>query len=213
MQNPNFENNMQIGNNIDNNQINLMNNNLGENNFVLNTPLNIHNQMNINMDNFLPNNNQINNMNFPINNMNDNINNNMDIGLMNTIMRNQMMMNNNTGMMDLAQMTQNQIMSNDNNINNIFDNSQNLKQNSNDIDIIFRNAELKTNNTTIIKCNINEKVSEIIRKYREKTGDRESNEKFIFNAKELNDQLTVGQSKLYDGCIIFVVLLKGIKGA
>ena len=216
MQNPMFGNNMQIGNDKNINQMNLMNNNFGVNNMMLNTPLNINNQMGMNMNNFIPNNNQMNNMNFPMNNINNDVNNNMDANLMNTMMRNQMMMNNNACMMDMAQISQNQIINNDMNMNNISNNSQNANYNQNDINvinIIFRNTELKTNNAIKIKCNQNEKVSEIIRKYRERTGDREPKEKFIFNAKELNDQLTVGQSQLYDGSIIFVVLLKGVKGA
>ena len=215
MQNPMFGNNMQIGNDNNINQMNLMNNNFGANNMMLNTPLNANNQMGMNMNNFLPNNNQMNNMYLPLNDINNDINNNMDNNLMNTMIRNQMMMNNNTCMMDMARITQNQIINNDMNMNNLSDNLQNANYNQNDnvINVIFRNTDLKTNNATKIKCNQNEKVSEIIRKYRERTGDREPKEKFIFNAKELNAQLTVGQSQLYDGSIIFVVLLKGVKGA
>ena len=57
-----------------------------------------------------------------------------------------------------------------------------------------------------------EKVSELIEKYRNKSGDREPNKKFIFNAKNLTPSLTCAEAGLCSGANIFVLYKKGIKG-
>ena len=58
-----------------------------------------------------------------------------------------------------------------------------------------------------------EKVSDLIEKYRTKSGDRVSTKKFLFNAKKLNPYLTCSEAGLFNNAPIFVVNTEGIKGA
>ena len=60
----------------------------------------------------------------------------------------------------------------------------------------------------MVKANLNEKVSEIIKRYRNKASDFEDNRKFIFNAKDLNPTLTVSETGLLNNDNIFVVTTK-----
>ena len=69
------------------------------------------------------------------------------------------------------------------------------------INVIFRSD-------VIIGCNIREKVSSLIEKYRNKSGDRDDNKKFIFNAKNLNLSLTVAKAGITNNANIFVVSTK-----
>ena len=59
-----------------------------------------------------------------------------------------------------------------------------------------------------MSCKPYEKVSEIIKRYRNKVSDFEQNKKFIFNAKELNPNLTVAEAGITNGACVFVVLKK-----
>ena len=69
----------------------------------------------------------------------------------------------------------------------------------------------KVNNHMIILCLMDEKVSDIIQKYRAKSCDRDPKKKFIFNAKALNFDLTAAKIGL--GCgPIFIVSTGGIEG-
>ena len=61
--------------------------------------------------------------------------------------------------------------------------------------------------------NQDEKVSEIIQKYRAKSNDRDDTKKFIYNAKQLNQDLTVAEAGIMNNSNIFVVATKGIKEA
>ena len=65
----------------------------------------------------------------------------------------------------------------------------------------------------MILCTDDELVSDIIQKYRNKTGDKDESKKFIFNAKQLNSSLTVKMAGITDNSNIFVVTTKGDKGA
>ena len=67
------------------------------------------------------------------------------------------------------------------------------------INIIF----VKFLKNTIVLCHPNEKVSDLIRKYRKKVGDNED-ENFLFNGIFLDPSLTVFDSNLIDGSIIYV---------
>ena len=87
--------------------------------------------------------------------------------------------------------------------------------------VFFRDGKLGTNNRVIedtegprlaIMCQNDEKVSEIIKRYRTKSNFYED-AKFIFNAKSLNPDLTVAESGIQQNSNIFVISLKGIKGA
>ena len=63
-----------------------------------------------------------------------------------------------------------------------------------------------------IQATLDEKVSSIIDKYRNKTGDKEE-KRFVFNAKSLNQTLTAAEAGLLDNSTIFVLRTKDIKGA
>ena len=65
----------------------------------------------------------------------------------------------------------------------------------------------------MIQCTPNDKVSDIIEKYRNKANYRDETKKFIFNAKNLNTSLSVAEAGITNNANIFVVATKGIKGA
>ena len=64
-----------------------------------------------------------------------------------------------------------------------------------------------------VQCSSDEKVSKIIEKYRSKANDRDDTKRFIFNAKELNKNLTASEAGLQNRANVFVVTTKGVKGA
>ena len=217
-QNSNF-NNPIMDQNISMNQGNMMNNpimnqypgNMNQMNMNMNLQ-NMMNQLNMNLGNM----NQMNmNMNFP------------------NMMNNQMNMN--QGNMANEQMSMNQIMNimpgnnqdipmnqaanilnnNLSNLNIPQSNSTQTQQNNEFINVKIR-AETGENNNNKgieIQCRLDEKVSDLIEKYRSKTGDNDPTKKFIFNAKALNPDLTLEEAKVQNNAYIFVVRTKGIKGA
>ena len=84
----------------------------------------------------------------------------------------------------------------------------------NNFNVIFRVSGRGENAPPItIQCQANEKVSTIINRYRNKSGDREQKKKFIFNAKVLNPTLTASESGLANNSTIHVINLKGLEGA
>ena len=139
-----------------------------------------------------------NNMNGVMNMMNFNNNQNMPMNQMVQMMGN---MN--------AQMANN--FANQANTQN---NNNNQSQNNNGgINIRFRaNGEGK-NSEIIIQCLPDEKVSDVIQRYKAKSGDTDDTKKFIFNAKALNQSLSVSEAGLSNNVNVFVVTTKGIKGA
>ena len=64
-----------------------------------------------------------------------------------------------------------------------------------------------------IQCMPDEKVKEVIQRYRIKSGDNDQTKKFIFNAKNLNQELSVGEAGITNNGNIFVVTTQGVKGA
>ena len=107
---------------------------------------------------------------------------------------------------------QNQMMSKMQNDNNNSNNSQ--IENSNLVNILFhvRGSYDFSNMQIIIQIDINEKVSTLIQKYRNKTQDFEEKKKFIFNAKELNPSLSCEEAGLCNNSIIFVINTKNVDG-
>lgn len=96
---------------------------------------------------------------------------------------------------------------------NIKDNDERKNKNFDGISVIFRVSGVINNSTPItIQCLGTEKVSDLIQKYRNKSGDSDCSKKFIFDAKQLNDSLTVDEAGIGDKSNIFVVPQKGIKG-
>ena len=91
------------------------------------------------------------------------------------------------------------------------------------INLYFRQSENPTNpqlvtndsktpNAIMIQCHLNDKIADIIEKYRTKSGDREG-KFFIFNAKKLILTLTAAESGLNDFSTILVLKTKNVKGA
>ena len=103
--------------------------------------------------------------------------------------------------------------------NNAFQNNNpSNNQNSGDsagINVFFRASgeRAKTEGPIMIQCRLEEKVSDIIQRYRNKVGDRGQEKKFIFNAKNLSPSLSLAEAGINNNANIFVVETKGIKGA
>ena len=147
------------------------------------------------MSNMMGNNNMIGNNNM-MNNMN--------------MMGNINMMGNN--MMNNINMMGNNMMNNMNNMNNMMNMGLMpiIPEIPKSFNIIFRRAghDKESGKPLLVKVNEDEKVSEIIQRYREKYSDFEQNLKFIFNAKELNTFLSVAENGLSENSNIFVVKKK-----
>ena len=202
MQNPIFN----LAKSLQNNQGNpmMLNNSLNDN-------MNQMNQMNMNSMN--------NNMNMMNNQMN--MNPMMNNGMMNNQfnmnpMMNPMMMNNmnNMGnnMMDVA-MNFNAMNNNMNmNAGNMGNNNQQASNNQN-ISVYFRAGLNGENGSIMIQCSLDDKISDLIDRYKAKSLQDVSQKKFIFNAKALNKDLKVAEAGLNDGANIFVVNTEGVKGA
>ena len=114
----------------------------------------------------------------------------------------------------IQQMQAQQIMSNQmqnmqfNPMNNNFQNQ--FEQPITNIRVRFR-TEKKTT-PYIIQCNVNEKVSKVIEKYRIMANDYKKTKKFIYNALALNPSLTVAEAHLTDNSVIFVIDTDGVMG-
>ena len=142
-------------------------------------------------------------------------NNNIMNNIMNNMMNSNNMINNNNMMNNNI----NNMMNNLNNMNNLINNNNNnpmmgnINMNMNQypnipksFTVIFRHIGNDTNKLPII-VNIqeNEKISDIIQKYRQKSSNYDINLKFIFNAKDLNPFLTVAEAGITNNSNIFVV--------
>jgi len=105
--------------------------------------------------------------------------------------------------------------------NNIFNNNKNDNIiNNNNVPMMNMNVDFKNNfsnedelkicfykNGVIIDiiCKKNERISEIIRRYRDKAYDFEENIDFIFNSKSLNRTITPAEAQLYNNATIFII--------
>ena len=68
-------------------------------------------------------------------------------------------------------------------------------------------------NSIIIQCLPNEKVSEMIEKYRARSGDWDPTKTFTFNAKRLAPSLTLAEAGISNNANIFVSSIQDIIGA
>ena len=164
--------------------------------------------------------------------------NNMPNQMMMTNMQNQMMGNNMANQMMLNNMMiQNQLMNNQmfGNMNSyakaqISNMNENIKKSSNysgssvstpesssskGLNVVFRASGQGAQNIPplTIQCTRDEKVEDLIERYRSKSGDRDKHKRFIFNAKNLDLNLTVGEAGITNNGNIFVVSTHGVKGA
>ena len=183
-QNPNM-----MGNSMNPGMNNGMGGSMNMMNPMMNNNMNMMNQM------------QASGMN-PMNNMN--MMNQMQASGMNP-MNNMNMMNNMKMNMNMNNMNN---MANMNNMGN-----QQPQQNSQFINVYFRAGAQGENGSIMIQCTLNDRVSDLINKYKTKSLEDVSKKKFIFNAKALNPSLTVAEAGLQEGANIFVVNTAGVKGA
>ena len=92
--------------------------------------------------------------------------------------------------------------------------SQSISSSSGGKCVIFRKSgEGQQGAPIMVQCLDSDKVSEVINRYRAKSGDQDPSKKFIFNAKALNASLSVAEAGLTDNANIFVVATRGVKGA
>ena len=133
-------------------------------------------------------------------------------------MMNQMMLQNqmnqqNMNMMNQANMinqSMNQVLNQQQNNANSFQ-----TQDANNISVGFRLqiGEGPPKPPVIIQCTLNDLVGSIIQSYRNKTGDNDAeHEKFIFNAKRLNETLTVAEAGINNNSVIFVLNDRNVDG-
>ena len=74
------------------------------------------------------------------------------------------------------------------------------------INTYFRKSPSNENDVPImVEAYQDEKVSDIILKYRLRSGDQDLTKTFVFNAKNLNTQLTAAEAGFTNNCNIFVV--------
>ena len=153
--------------------------------------------------------------NYMMNNMqqmnNQNINRGMVgmnpmINQMNSRMENGPMTNNNLGMMgNQKAQSHNEKSSNSQDSDSQFKSSpipkNNMQSNKPECEIIFR---VVNSPPYKLKCTYDDKVSDIIEKYRNKSGDKEKR-LFIFNAKYLNPDLTVVEAGITHNSDIYVI--------
>ena len=78
------------------------------------------------------------------------------------------------------------------------------------LSVFFRSGN-KNEQTVCVQGMPDEKVSEIIKKYRKKSGDNDLSRKFIYNGRALHPCLTMAEAGLINGVNIFVVAY-GIRG-
>ena len=207
MQNPIFKiaTNMQSGMSQSNNYQNQMQQ--GGMNQMGMGQMNQNNQIDpnmINQNSFNMNNNPM------MNQMNSGMN-PMLAAMMQNNMMSMMQFNNQNGPMN----QQAEMVNNINNMlnNNINTQNQQNQQNDGGMNVNFRTSGEGKEKKIMVQCIPEEKVSEIIQRYRAKADDRDPTKKFIFNAKALNKNLKVAEAGLNDGANIFVVNTEGVKGA
>ena len=223
-QNMPMNNNMGMGmNNMGNMGMN--NNNMGNmgmnnNGFGMNNDMNMNNNMgNMGMNNNgfgMNNNNGMNNMGMNNNGFGMNMNNGNNQNFNNMMMNN--MNNMNMNMNDMSQAVMQNMQANQ--MQNIPQINNQSSFNSQNINVYFRaggeqNQQPQPGDQAgriQIQATLDEKVSSIIDKYRNKTGDKEE-KRFVFNAKSLNQTLTAAEAGLLDNSTIFVLRTKDIKGA
>ena len=98
-------------------------------------------------------------------------------------------------------------------MNQIQNNSQNSKKDSNEnnqvINVIFK----KGDGQNTVQCVLSDHVSNIIQKYANKSLDNNMTEKFVFNGKALDPNITIAEAGLYDQANILVFSTKDIEDA
>ena len=168
---------------------------------ISNIKMKICSSQNLNNINMINNDPMINKM---MNNNNRLNSNNFNNDMSNSISsNNNINKNNNINMINSGTFSNN-MMDNNNKKNNLININQFSKIDDEEIYVIFIKEETKTR----FKCKRNEKVNDIIEKYREEAFDDDTNIEFIYNGKELNKlnkNLTASEAGISNNSNIFVV--------
>ena len=91
--------------------------------------------------------------------------------------------------------------------------NQTSNNNPNIINVLFRVSDEANQNNYTIHCNLSDKVSDIIKKYRKKASDSDPTKQFIFNGQKLKRDLTANEQGLTNQAIILVITARNVKGA
>ena len=92
-------------------------------------------------------------------------------------------------------------------------NSQN-QQGGNNLNIFFIVRRRQSDDDQFaVQIQADQLVSELIKRYRSKSGDYVEKKKFIFNAKALNPTLTCAEAGLTDHSIVQVIDTRDLQGA
>ena len=171
---------------------------------ISNIKMKICSSQNLNNINMINNDPMINKM---MNNNNKLNSNNFNNDMSNSISsNNNINKNNNINMINSGTFSNN-MMDNNNKKNNLININQFSKIDDEEIYVIFIKEETKTR----FKCKRNEKVNDIIEKYREEAFDDDTNIEFIYNGKELNKlnkNLTASEAGISNNSNIYVVTSK-----
>ena len=119
-------------------------------------------------------------------------------------MNQEIMLNNQ--MLNMMNQMSNEINLNQRMMNNFEDKQQN---DISSITLYFKKAD---NETIAVQCCSTDKVSDVIERYRKKSGDNDDNLKFIYNSRRLNPSITIREADINHYGIVLVVATKGIMG-
>ena len=92
--------------------------------------------------------------------------------------------------------------------NNIIINSNDVEQ----INILFKYQNYAEIRTINMKCIIDEKISNLIKRFRIKIDDFDSLLVFVFNGHRLDSNLTIAQARLRDRSVISVLNFQNVQG-
>ena len=92
--------------------------------------------------------------------------------------------------------------------NNIIINSNNIEQ----INILFKYQNYAEIRTINMQCILDEKISNLIKRFRIKIDDFDSLLVFVFNGHRLDSNLTIAQARLRDRSVISVLNFQYVQG-
>ena len=92
--------------------------------------------------------------------------------------------------------------------NNIIINSNDVEQ----INILFKYQNYAEIRTINMQCILDEKISNLIKRFRIKIDDFDSLLVFVFNGHKLDSNLTIAQARLRDRSVISVLNFQNVQG-
>ena len=150
------------------------------------------------------NNNMNNNNNFLNSPFNQNDMNNMNNGMINNMMNSNQLQQQ---MMQQQEMMRQQMLAQQQAMAQAMMQQQALAELQSKVEVIFHQGNHAGNDVPqfLLKCSRNDKVSSMIEKYRNLSGDRNPNKKFIFKARKLNGSLTLAEVGITNKSNVFVI--------